>query len=94
MSERIAVGPAPAAPGWANIIYLPGCYLSGMFFPLPESMHWQAPVWPQFHVLQFMMHAGDIEKFQFFPLQLAIAAMVGFTVLFASVTIWRLTRKG
>ena len=59
-----------AAPGWANIIYLPGCYLSGMFFPLPESMHWQAPVWPQFHVLQFMMHAGDIEKFQFFPLQL------------------------
>ena len=24
-----------AAPGYANLIYLPGCYLSGMFFPLP-----------------------------------------------------------
>ncbi len=82
-----------AAPGWANIIYLPGCYLSGMFFPLPESMHWQAPIWPQFHVLQFMMHSAGIEKFQFFPLQLAIAAMVGFTVLFSAVTIWRLTRS-
>ena len=22
-----------AAPGYANLIYLPGCYLSGMFFP-------------------------------------------------------------
>ncbi len=83
-----------AAPGWANIIYLPGCYLSGMFFPLPESMHWQAPIWPQFHVLQFMMHSAGIEKFQFFPMQFAIAAMVGFTVLFSVVTIWRLTRNG
>jgi ABC-2 type transport system permease protein len=82
-----------AAPGWANILYLPGCYLSGMFFPLPESMHWQAPIWPQFHVLQVMMHSAGIEKFQFFPLQLAIAAMVGFTVLFSAVTIWRLTRS-
>ena len=25
-----------AAPGYANLIYLPGCYLSGMFFPLPK----------------------------------------------------------
>ena len=38
-----------AAPGYANLIYLPGCYLSGMFFPLPKSMHWQVPIWPQFH---------------------------------------------
>lgn len=83
-----------AAPGWANVIYLPGCYLSGMFFPLPPSMHWQAPIWPQFHVLQVMMHAADVEKFAFFPVQMSIAAMVGFTVLFSAVTIWRLTRNG
>ena len=45
-----------AAPGYANIVYLPGCYLSGMFFPLPQSMYWQAPIWPQFHVKQ-LVHA-------------------------------------
>ena len=63
-----------AAPGYANLIYLPGCYLSGMFFPLPESMYWQAPIWPQFHVNQLAMHAAGITKFQFEPLQMAIAA--------------------
>lgn len=83
-----------AAPGYANIVYLPGCYLSGLFFPLPESLHWQTPLWPQFHVHQLVMHAAGIEKFQFLPLQFAIAGVVGFTVLFSAVAIWRLARKG
>jgi ABC-2 type transport system permease protein len=84
-----------AAPGYANVVYLPGCYLSGMFFPLPQSMHWQAPIWPQFHVVQMSMHAAgtDAAKFQFMPLQLAIAACVGFTVLFAAIAFWKLSRK-
>jgi ABC-2 type transport system permease protein len=83
-----------AATGYANLIYLPGCYLSGLFFPLPASMHWQAPLWPQFHLSQLAMHAAGITKYQFMPLQLAIAALVGFTVLFSAVAIWRLARKG
>jgi ABC-2 type transport system permease protein len=83
-----------AAPGYANLIYLPGCYLSGMFFPLPKSMHWQAPIWPQFHVEQLAMHAAGATKFQFMPLQMSIAALVGFTVLFGAVAYWRLTHKG
>jgi ABC-2 type transport system permease protein len=83
-----------AAPGYANLIYLPGCYLSGMFFPLPKSMHWQAPIWPQFHVEQLAMHAAGATKFQFMPLQMSIAALVGFTVLFGAVAFWRLSRKG
>lgn len=83
-----------AAPGYANLVYLPGCYLSGLFFPLPKSMHWQTPVWPQFHVDQLAMHAAGVAKFQFMPLQIAIAALVGFTVLFSSVALWRLARKG
>jgi ABC-2 type transport system permease protein len=85
-----------AAPGYANVVYLPGCYLSGMFFPLPQSMHWQAPLWPQFHVVQMSMHAAgeSAAKFQFMPLQLSIAACVGFTVLFAAVAFWRLAQKG
>jgi ABC-2 type transport system permease protein len=68
-----------AAPGYANLIYLPGCYLSGMFFPLPKSMYWQAPIWPQFHVE---------------PVAIAAATLVGFTVMFSAVAIWRLARKG
>lgn len=83
-----------AAPGYANLLYLPGCYLSGMFFPLPQSMHWQTPIWPQFHINQLAMHAAGITKFQFIPMQMAIASLVGFTVLFSAVAIWRLARKG
>lgn len=83
-----------AAPGYANLIYLPGCYLSGMFFPLPKSMHWQVPLWPQFHLEQLAMHAAGATKFQFIPLQMSLAALVGFTVLFGSVAYWRLTQKG
>jgi ABC-2 type transport system permease protein len=82
-----------AAPGYANLIYLPGCYLSGMFFPLPQSMYWQTPIWPQFHVEQLAMHLAGITKYQFEPLAMAIASMVGYTVLFAGITIWRLSRK-
>jgi ABC-2 type transport system permease protein len=82
-----------AAPGYANLIYLPGCYLSGMFFPLPQSMYWQAPIWPQFHVEQFAMHLAGITKFQHEPLPVAIATMLGYTVLFAAITIWRLSKK-
>jgi ABC-2 type transport system permease protein len=83
-----------AAPAYANLVYLPGCYLSGMFFPLPPSMYWQAPIWPQFHVEQIAMHLAGIAKFQFEPLQMAIATMLGYTVLFAGVAIWRLKHKG
>jgi ABC-2 type transport system permease protein len=83
-----------AAPGYANLIYLPGCYLSGLFFPLPQSMHWQTPLWPQFHVHQLAMHSAGIEKYQFMPVQFAIAGLVGFTVLFSAIAIWRLARKG
>ncbi len=83
-----------AAPGYANLIYLPGCYLSGLFFPLPQSMHWQTPIWPQFHINQLAMHAAGVTKFQFIPIQLAVAGLVGFTVLFSAVAFWRLARKG
>jgi ABC-2 type transport system permease protein len=83
-----------AAPGYANLVYLPGCYLSGMFFPLPKSMYWQTPIWPQFHVNQLVMHAAGVEKYQFVPVQLALAGVIGFTVMFSAMAIWRLTRKG
>jgi ABC-2 type transport system permease protein len=82
-----------AVSNYSLLVYLPGCYLSGMFFPLPSSMYWQAPIWPQFHVGQLAMHLAGITKFQFEPLQMAIAALLGYTVLFAGVTIWRLQQR-
>ena len=83
-----------AAPGYANLIYLPGCYLSGLFFPLPKSMHWQVPIWPQFHLDQFAMYAAGATKFQFEPVLIAVVSLVGYTVLFSAVAIWRLAKKG
>jgi len=83
-----------AAPGYANLIYLPGCYLGGLFFPLPPTMHWQTPIWPQFHIDQLAMYAAGATKYQFIPLQLAVAGLVGYTVLFSAVALWRLARKG
>jgi ABC-2 type transport system permease protein len=83
-----------AAPGYANLIYLPGCYLGGLFFPLPKSMYWQTPIWPQFHVDQLAMYAAGATKYQFIPVQFAIAGLVGYTALFSAVALWRLARKG
>jgi ABC-2 type transport system permease protein len=82
-----------AAPGYALLIYLPGCYMSGMFFPLPKSMYWQTPIWPQFHVEQVAMHLAGITKYQYEPLTIAIVSLVGYTALFSAVAIWRLARK-
>jgi ABC-2 type transport system permease protein len=83
-----------AAPGYANLIFLPGCYLSGMFFPLPKSMSWQTAIWPQFHIDQLAMHAAGAAKYQHLPAQVSIGVLVGYTVLFSAVAIWRLARKG
>lgn len=83
-----------AAPGYANLIYLPGCYLSGMFFPLPKSMHWQVQIWPQFHLDQLAMHAAGATKFQFEPVMIAVVSLIAYTTLFSAVAIWRLARKG
>jgi ABC-2 type transport system permease protein len=82
-----------SAPGYANLVYLPGCYLSGMFFPMPESMYWQTPIWPQFHVVQLVMHSAGVGN-QHVTVQFALAGVIGFTLMFSAVAIWRLARKG
>jgi ABC-2 type transport system permease protein len=82
-----------SAPGYANLVYLPGCYLSGMFFPLKESMYWQAPAWPQFHVVQLVMHSAGMGNQQV-TVQFALAGVIGFTLMFSAMAIWRLARKG
>jgi ABC-2 type transport system permease protein len=83
-----------AAPAYANLIYLPGVYLSGLFFPLPKSLHFQAPFWPQFHLNQLVFAAGGVDKFRWISPEMAAAVLLGFTVLCSAVTLYRLKRRG
>ncbi|MBI3347542.1 MAG: ABC transporter permease [Burkholderiales bacterium] len=89
-----ALASGSAAPAYAHLLYLPGLYLSGVFFPLPKSMHFQAPFWPQFHLNQLVFAAGDVTQFRWIAPQMAMAVLLGFTVLCGGVAMWRLSRKG
>ncbi|HEY0955101.1 MAG TPA: ABC transporter permease [Roseateles sp.] len=83
-----------AAPAYANLVYLPGIYLSGLFFPLPKSMHFQTVLWPQFHLDQLVFAAGGVTKFQWISPQMAFAVLLGFTLLCSGIALWRLGRRG
>jgi ABC-2 type transport system permease protein len=83
-----------AAPAYAHLLYLPGLYLSGVFFPLPKSMYFQAPFWPQFHLNQLVFAAGDVSKFRYIGPEMAFAVLLGFTVLCSGIAMWRLSRRG
>jgi ABC-2 type transport system permease protein len=89
-----ALASGTAAPAYVNLAYLPGLYLSGVFFPLPKSMWFQTVLWPQFHLNQLVFAAGGVDKFRYIPLEMALAALLGFTVLCSGVAMWRLGRKG
>lgn len=83
-----------AAPAFVNLAYLPGMYLSGVFFPLPQSLYFQAPFWPQFHLQQLAFAAGGVGKFSFISPTMALAVLLGFTVLCAGIATHRLKRRG
>lgn len=81
-----------AAPAYANLAYLPGLYLSGVFFPLPKSMHFQTVFWPHFHLDQLVFAAGGVAKFRWIPVEMVVAVLLGFTVLCSGIALWRLNR--
>ncbi|MFG6412627.1 ABC transporter permease [Roseateles sp. DC23W] len=83
-----------AAPAYANLAYLPGLYLSGVFFPLPKSMHFQTVFWPHFHLDQLVFAAGGVTKFQWISPQMAFAVLLSFTLLCSGVALHRLKRRG
>ena len=89
-----ALASGTAAPAYVNLLYLPGLYLSGVFFPLPRSMYFQAPWWPQFHLNQLVFAAGGVSKFRWIAPEMAFAVLLGFTVLCSVVTVYRLKRRG
>ena len=89
-----ALASGSAAPAYAHLLYLPGLYLSGVFFPLPKSMYFQAPFWPQFHLNQLVFAAGGVDKFRWIAPEMAFAVLLGFTVLCAGIAMVRLKRRG
>ena len=81
-----------AAPAYANLIFLPMMWLSGLFIPLPEFMQPWTVIWPAFHVNQLGLSAAGLEQFVFVPPALAAGVLIGVTVLFGGLGIWRVAR--
>ena len=87
-----AYSSASASPAYANLIYLPGLWLSGMFFPLPKFMQPWSVIWPAFHLNMTALAAGGM-KVPVSPL-LTSAVLVSISVLFGGLAIRRLARTG
>lgn len=83
-----------ASPAIANLVYLPGIWLSGMFIPLPESMRPWAIIWPSFHLNQTALGAAGIKEFSFVDPTWTAAVLVGVTVLCTGIALRRLARVG
>jgi ABC-2 type transport system permease protein len=81
-----------ASPAFANLVYLPGMWLSGMFFPLPKVMQPWEPIWPAFHLNQTALAAAGMQV-GYNPL-VTTAVLVGITVVFGGLAIRRLARSG
>jgi ABC-2 type transport system permease protein len=83
-----------AAPAIANLVFLPMIWLSGVFIPLPAFLRPWAVIWPAFHLDQVAVAAAGLDKFQFIDGGIALAVLVGITVLFGGLALVRLVRKG
>ena len=80
------------APAWVNLAYLPMTYLSGLFFPLPESIRAIALVSPAFNLNQLALQAAGVAGI--LPATWHVGALAGFTVLFAGLTARRIMKMG
>jgi ABC-2 type transport system permease protein len=83
-----------SAPAYANLIFLPMMWLSGLFIPLPKFLETWAVIWPAFHLNQVALGTAGVSEFSFVAPQISAAVLVGFTVLFGGLAIRRLARKG
>jgi ABC-2 type transport system permease protein len=89
-----AYASANAAPAYVNLIYLPGMYLSGMFFPLPEILRPWALIWPAFHLNQTALGVAGIAEFSFVPPMITGGVLVAITVLCGGLALRRIARVG
>jgi ABC-2 type transport system permease protein len=83
-----------AAPAVVNLVYLPGLWLSGLFFPLPDVLRPWAIVWPAFHLNQAALGAAGVTEVSFVDPLLSGAVLIAITVLCAGLALRRLARVG
>jgi len=83
-----------AAPGFANLVYFPMLYLSGLFIPLPKTLqHWTV-IWPTFHLDQLALAAAGVKQYSFVNPLISAAVLLATTVVFGGLAIRQLQRKG
>jgi ABC-2 type transport system permease protein len=83
-----------AAPAYANLLFLPMLWLSGLFIPLPKFLEPWVVIWPAFHINQVALGFAGVSEFSFVSPAMSAAVLVGVTVLFGGLAIRRLARKG
>ena len=83
-----------AAPAYANILFLPMLWLSGIFIPLPKFLEPWAVIWPAFHVNQVALGFAGVSEFSFMAPGISAAVLAGVTVVFGGLAIRRLARHG
>lgn len=89
-----SIASASAAPAWGNLLFLPMIWLSGMFIPLPEFLEPYVVIWPAFHLNQVALSLAGVGDFVFLPVSLAVGVLLGMTVLFGGLAVYRLARVG
>jgi ABC-2 type transport system permease protein len=89
-----ALSSASAAPAYANLLFLPMIWLSGLFIPLPASLQRWVVLWPAFHLDQFALGLAGVDQFTYVPPTLAAAVLLGVTLLFGGLAVRRLARVG
>jgi len=83
-----------AAPAFANLVFLPMLWLSGLFIPLPKFLERLAVIWPAFHLNQVALGSAGVREFSFVSPLISAAVLVGVTVIFGGLAIRRLARLG
>jgi len=83
-----------AAPAFANMLFLPMLWLSGLFIPLPKFLESWAVIWPAFHLNQVALGLAGISEFSFVAPSIAAGVLAGVTVIFGGLAIRRLARRG
>lgn len=82
------------APAFANVVFLPMLWLSGLFIPLPKFLEPWVVVWPAFHLNQIALASAGMTDYRFIAPQMSVAVLAGLTVLFGGLAISRLAKKG
>jgi ABC-2 type transport system permease protein len=83
-----------AAPAFANLIFLPMLWLSGLFIPLPKVLERMAVIWPAFHLNQVALGFAGVREFSFVPPLISAAVLLGVTIVCGGLAIRRLARVG